>query len=65
MINITEDTPKKLSGITSLFLTFKYNADVISIIKTCDRYIYDNENKTWELPVTSLAYLLDELPLNY
>ena len=46
MINITEDTPKKLSGITSLFLTFKYNADVISIIKTCDRYIYDNENKT-------------------
>lgn len=61
MINITENTPKKLSGITSLFLTFKYNADVISIIKTCDRYIYDNENKTWELPVTSLAYLLDEL----
>ena len=61
MIYITEDTPKKLSGITSLFLTFKYNPQIIETIKTCDKYIYNNDTKTWEVPITSLAYLLDEL----
>ena len=61
MIFITENTPKKLSGITSLFLNFPYNKDIIETIKRCDKYVYDGETKTWEIPVTFLSYILDEL----
>lgn len=61
MINITEDTPKKLSGITSLFVNFTFNIEVVNVLKTCDKYVYDASSKNWEVPVTSLAYLLDEL----
>lgn len=61
MIRIKEDKCVKLSGITSLFVSFDFNLEVISVIKTSDKYIYNKKTKIWELPVTSLAYLLDEL----
>lgn len=61
MIKIREDKCIKLSGITSLFISFDFNLQVISIIKTTDKYIYDKNTHIWELPLTSLAYLLDEL----
>ena len=61
MITITEKTPIKLSGISSLFIEFPYNTDVIATLKTCDKYNYDGKTHSWEVPINSLAYLLDEL----
>lgn len=61
MIIIREDTPEKLSGISSLFISFDFNMAVIEVLKTCEKYNYNKDKKEWEIPVTSLAYLLDEL----
>lgn len=61
MIKIVEATPTKLSGLSSLYVSFNYNADIINVIKSSDKYIYDKKTHIWELPVTSLAYLLDNL----
>lgn len=61
MIRIKEDKPIKLSGITSLFISFDFNLQVIEVIKSTDIYSYDKNTHIWEVPVTSLAYLLDEL----
>lgn len=61
MIKIKEDKCLKLSGITSLFISFDFNLRVIETIKATDKYIYDKKTHVWELPITSLSYLLDEL----
>lgn len=41
MIYIKEDHPLKLSGTTSLFISFKFNQEAIDIIKGADKYSYD------------------------
>lgn len=61
MIKIIEDKPKSLSGNTSLFVSFKFNQNIIDIIKRFEKYIYDKKTYTWELPISSLSYLLDNL----
>lgn len=61
MIKIEERTPFKLSGVSSLFLSFSFNQDVVNVIKTCSKYVYDKKTYTWELPISELAYLLDNL----
>lgn len=61
MIKIKEDKCLKLSGITSLFISFDFNLHVIETIKATDKYNYDKKTHVWELPITSLSYLLDEL----
>ena len=61
MIYIFEDKPNKLSGNTSLFLSFGFNQEVIDVIKSSKSYNYNKNTKVWEVPVTSLSYLLDNL----
>lgn len=61
MIRIQEEKCKKLSGMTSLFISFDFNLQVIETIKSTDKYVYDKKTRIWELPTTSLAYILDEL----
>ena len=61
MIYIKEAPPTKLSGLTSLYISFDFNAEIIPVIKSCEKYVYDKKTYTWEIPVTSLAYLLDNL----
>lgn len=61
MIFITEKVPEKLSGISSLFITFDFNIEVVNTLKTAENYNFNPKTKQWELPITSLAYLLDEL----
>lgn len=61
MILIKEDTPKKLPGITSLFISFDYNKLIIDSLKCCTVFNYDKNSKVWEVPITDLAYLLDTL----
>ena len=61
MIKIEERECEKLSGITSLFLSFPFNQEAINIIKSYDKYVYDKKTYTWEVPVNALSYLLDNL----
>ena len=61
MIYIKEDTPIKMTGTTSLFLSFPYNELIINKIKTEPLYIFHKDIKLWELPLTSLSSLLDNL----
>ena len=61
MIYIFEDKKRQLGGITSLFLSFEYDKQVINIVKASGTYKYDAEKHLWEVPLTSLAYLLDNL----
>ena len=61
MIYIDERKPCKLSGLSSLFISFKYNPEIVSAIKSSDKYIFDKKTFQWEVPLTSLAYLLDTL----
>lgn len=46
MIKIKEDKCVKLSGITSLFVSFSFNKDIINIIKSYDKYVYDKKTYT-------------------
>ena len=61
MIYILEDDRKSVSGNTSLFITFAYNSNIIEIIKEEPSYAYHKDSQLWELPISSLASLLDKL----
>jgi len=61
MIKIDERKHDRLGGVNSLFLSFSPQPEIISIIKSCNAYYYNNKNFEWELPVNSLAFLLDNL----
>ena len=61
MIHIREDKKRELGGINSLFIRFEYDKNVINILKSCGTYAFDKKTLEWELPVNSLAYVLDNL----
>lgn len=62
MIKIEERECEKLSGLTSLFLSFDYNEEIINAIKQiADVYLFNKKTKEWEIPVTYLSKLLDNL----
>lgn len=61
---IEEGISKKVPGETSLFLTFPYNKDYVDIIKQCDGAHFDKKTKTWEIPLSNLAILLDNMCLH-
>lgn len=61
MITIKEDITKKCPGDTSLYISFKYNADIVSIVKQCDGSVYDKKNTQWEVPCSELSKLLNQL----
>ena len=61
MITIIEDTPKKISGLTSLFLTCPYNESITNLVKSLDLAVWHKKDKVWELPINTLSYLLDNL----
>ena len=63
MIEIFEDKSKKLCGNYSLFIKFDFNRDIIDILKQCNSYVFDKKTCYWEIPETSLAFLLDNLCL--
>lgn len=62
MIRITEGKSYKVSGITSLYIKVDIpTEEIINIILACDTYNRDKKTDTWEVPVTSLSFLLDKL----
>ena len=63
MINIAENPSKHVVGETSLYLTFDFNPQIIASLKSCETSYYDKKIQTWEVPLTNLSKLLDELIL--
>lgn len=62
MITIVEGIPKQMPGMTSLQITCPYNPSIVQIIKDdCDVKLFDKKTKTWEVPTTCLASLIDDL----
>lgn len=61
MITIIENITKKCPGQTSLFVKFRYNPDIVSIVKQCDGAVYDKKNTQWEVPASELSKLLNQL----
>jgi len=61
MIRIVESAPIKMTGITTLKVTFPYNEAIIEIIKGYDAKVWHKSILTWEFPVTDLKKLLDDL----
>lgn len=61
MIQIKEGKTQKMPGITSLFVSFPYNANIVDTIKQEPTYHYEKKTHTWELPMTSLRNLVDTL----
>lgn len=61
MIKIVEKTTRKLPGITSLFVSFDYNKNIVDNIKSLNDCIFHSDTKEWEVPLTVLTELLDRL----
>lgn len=61
MIYIKEAKSQQINTLTSLYISFDYNSNIISILKSIDVYYYNNTNYTWELPINKLAYIIDNL----
>lgn len=62
MIYITEIAqPRKISGLTSLCVTFDFNQYVVDALKTIPTFYYHKKDNVWEFPVCYLGRLLDSL----
>lgn len=61
MISIEEKQSKHVPGLTSLFISFRYNQDIVDKIKSQDCSYYNSKEKIWECPISCLHNLLDEL----
>ena len=61
MIIITEKRTKKVPGITSVFVSFKYNQDIVNEIKSLPCYNFSKKDSLWEIPVIYLSELIDKL----
>ena len=62
MIYITEISPaKKISGLSSICVTFDFNQYVVDALKTVPTFYYHKKDNVWEFPVCYLGRLLDSL----
>ena len=62
MIHITEiSPPKKISGLSSICVTFNFNQYIVDALKTIPTYYYHKKDNVWEFPICYLNRLLDNL----
>ena len=64
MIYIREDKPRKITGRTTLFVSFfPFKQEIVNVLKSCDApFDFSKKNNNcWEFPLTCLSYLLDNL----
>jgi SNF2 family DNA or RNA helicase len=62
LIYITEISPaKKISGLSSICVTFDFNQYIVDSLKTIPTYYYHKKDNVWEFPVCYLGRLLDSL----
>ena len=53
--------PKKISGLSSICVSFDYNPYIVDSLKTLPTYHYHAKDKIWEVPLCYLGRLLDNL----
>jgi SNF2 family DNA or RNA helicase len=53
--------PQKISGLSSLIVSFDYNEYIVDSLKTIPTSYYHKKEKVWELPVCYLGRILDSL----
>ena len=63
MIVVEEKVNKKLPGFSSLFVSFSYNPDIVSVLRSIPSCVYSTKDKTWEVPLTQFATLVEKLCL--
>ncbi len=63
MINIEEKATRKVPGITSLFVSFKYKPEIVTAIKSIPCKDYNKKNYVWEIPLSYCSELLEKLSL--
>lgn len=61
-INIKYDNPRKLAGIQSIFVSFRYKQNIVDAIRKLPERYWDGKNKTWELDYRALSALKESLP---
>lgn len=61
MIEIKEISPLKVSGVSSLWVTFPYADHIVQAMKTIPVYYYHKKQYAWEIPINYLSRLLDNL----
>lgn len=62
MIYLTEiSPPKKISGLSSICVTFDFNQYIVDALKTIPTFYYHKKDNVWEFPVCYLGRLLDSL----
>lgn len=62
MITIQEiSPPKKISGLSSIIVSFDYNQYIVDALKTIPTYYFHKKDKLWEFPISYLGRLLDSL----
>lgn len=62
MIYITEiSPPKKISGLSSIAVTFDFNQYIVDALKTIPTFYYHKKDNVWEFPICYLGRLLDSL----
>lgn len=59
MIRIVEAPTRKLPGLSSLFITFDFNRQLVDEIKLLETRIFDENHKDWEIPTADLSKILD------
>lgn len=62
MIRLTEiSPPKKISGLSSICVTFDFNQHIVDSLKTIPTFYYHKKDNVWEFPTCYLSRLLDNL----
>lgn len=61
MILLQEKKSEKLPQLTSIFISFNYNKDIVEAVKNIGDAIYDKKNRYWEIPVSKLHIAIDKL----
>lgn len=59
MIKIQERKTVKVPGITSLFVSFDFNRQIVDELKLLSDCFYNPDTKEWEMPLTNLTEFVD------
>lgn len=62
MIEVKYGNPKKLGGRQSIFVTFPYSQDIVSVIRCVPERFWDSKNLVWELDYKAYDFLREHLP---
>ena len=49
-----------MPGLSSLFISFNMNMQIVEILRKVDCKFYDKDTQEWEVPITYLAQLIDQ-----